>query len=473
MVIFEKSVANMKRRSFVVWLVCGLFALGSCGGDSSSGTGGGNGTGADGRKYLVVTPATRLVSNAGGKFQLVIASNAMWSVSGDEWLHPAEMSGEGSGLLSVVCDENGERDKREGSLVFEAEGLPSVTITVTQSDRTFTNPIGGVPDPWIVKHDGYYYLCKASGNGINLSRSDKLSVLNSTRTVWTAPADAGGVKPWNSTHIWAPELHRIDGRWYIYYTAGRPSSESGGHYYKQRSGVLRARTDDPFGEWEDMGMLYTGDAYAPGVAATAENTSYAIDLTVFESEGQLYAVWSGSPSKTGDSDQSIYIARMSDPCTISSNRVLLSRADRPWEQATGSRINEGPAILERNGKIFIVYSCNGSWTKYYRLGYLMLDAAGDPMEASGWTKSSSAVFYRCDDTSDRDGVNGVGHCSFTVSPDGTEDWIVYHVKNRNDNSYTTGRSTFIQRFGWTDEGVPDFGTPVGWGEPVVVPAGEK
>ena len=454
----------MKRYLLIVGILVGFFGLGSCGGDSSEGDDGGNT-----RKYLAVTPATRWVSNSGGNFDLVVTSNVAWSVSSDTWLHPAAESGEGNGMLKIVCDENKESDRREGTLVFTAEGVSPVTITVTQSDQTFKNPIGGVPDPWIIKYDGYYYLCKAHGDGINISRSDKLSVLNSTQAVWAAPVDASG--SWNSSHIWAPELHRIDGRWYIYYTAGRPRAESG--YYKQRSGVLRAKTDDPFGEWEDMGMLYTGDAYTPGVVATADNTCYAIDLTVLELGEQLYAIWSGSPSQNSDGGQCIYIARMSDPCTISSNRVLLSRADQPWEQVTSSRINEGPAILKRNGKIFIVYSCNGSWTKYYRLGYLMMDETGDPMNASNWTKSSTAVFYRCDDTSTRDGVNGVGHCSFTVSPDGTEDWIVYHVKNRNDNSYTTGRSTFIQRFGWTDEGLPDFGDPVGWGEPVAVPSGEK
>ena len=195
-------------------------------------------------------------------------------------------------------------------------------------------------------------------------------------------------------------------------------------------------------------------------------------MTVFELNGQLYAVWSGAPSTTDDSNQSLYIARMSDPCTISSNRVCISQPDQPWEQVS-SRINEGPAILKRNGKIFVVYSCNGSWTKYYRLGYIVLDETKDPMDPANWTKSPAAVFYRCDDTADRDGVNGVGHCSFTKSPDGTEDWIVYHVKNRNDNSYTTGRSTFIQRFGWNADGTPNFGSPVGWGEPVVVPSGEE
>ena len=128
--------------------------------------------------------------------------------------------------------------------------------------------------------------------------------------------------------------------------------------------------------------------------------------------------------------------------------------------------------MQHDGKVFVVYSCNGSWTKDYRLAYLMLNIGDDPLNPSNWKKSPNAVFYRCDDTVNEDGVNGVGHCSFTKSPDGTEDWIVYHVKNRNHGSYGTGRSTFMQRFTWNADGTPNFGTPVGWGEPIVVPSGE-
>jgi GH43 family beta-xylosidase len=227
------------------------------------------------------------------------------------------------------------------------------------------------------------------------------------------------------------------------------------------------------GEWEDMGILYTGDDYQAGITPTAANTRYAIDLGVFRLNGQLYAVWSGEPA--GSSDQNLYIARMSNPYTISSSRSLISSADKYWEKYN-SKINEGPAFLKNTekGKFFVVYSCNGSWTKQYRLGYIMLsDTLANPTQAASWTKSASEVFYRCDDTAEIDGVNGVGHCSFTKSPDDTEDWIVYHVKNRNDGSWSSGRSTFIQKFIWKADGTPDFGTPVGWGEAVALPSGES
>ena len=419
------------------------------------------------KKYLSISLNSKEVSNASGTFKLNVTANCEWkAVTDAAWITLSKDSAPRGEVIKVSYQANSEGNLRTGVVRFSGEGVSPVTLTIVQGG-TFSNPVGGIPDPYIVKDGNKYYLVKAA-KGINISHSKKLSELVRTKEVWRP--DINSSTAWNTSHIWAPEMHKIDGRWYIYYTAGRPSSESGGSYKLQRSGVLRAKTNDPEGEWEDMGMLYTGDAYTEGITAVAANTKYAIDLTVFELRGQLYAVWSGAAG-ANDSNQSIYIATMSNPYTISSSRVHLSSADQDWELHS-SRIQEGPAILRRNGKIFIIYSCNGSWTKHYRLGYLVMDENSDPMKKENWTKSPGQVFYRCDNTSDKDGVNGVGHCSFTVSPDGTEDWIVYHAKNRNDNTYTTGRSTYLKRFTWKADGTPDFGTPCGYGEESVVPSGE-
>lgn len=424
------------------------------------------------KSYVRVNVREKLVSNSSGSFEIIITSNTTWEIeSKSEWLVPEKFNGEGNLSVSVNYEQNNTA-KRSGVIRLTAANVNPVEIIITQTELTFTNPIGGIPDPWIIKYNGNFYICKAQGNGINVSKSDKLTIISATKQVWKCPYDIGNIKPWNVTNVWAPELHRIDGRWYIYYAAGRPQSETNSYQF-QRSGVLRAKTDDPMGEWEDMGLLYTGDNYQAGIVPTNTNTNYAIDLGVFRLNKQLYAVWSGYPA--GSSEQKLYIAKMSDPCTIISSRIAISSADKYWE-TYNSKINEGPAFLKNKekGKFFVVYSCNGSWTKQYRLGYIMLsDTLSDPTKSVNWTKSATEAFYRCDDTAEVDGVNGVGHCSFTKSPDDTEDWIVYHVKNRNDNSWSSGRSTFIQKFTWKNDGTPDFGTPVGWGEPVALPSGES
>jgi GH43 family beta-xylosidase len=448
-----------------------------------------------GSAYITVIPKTKQVRNAAGGFTITVSANTPWQAEVDPaspWIKLAVGSavpgslveGSKSGSIKVSYDRQEGSPMRSGKIVFTTDGVASeIEFTLTQSDKTFTNPLGGVPDPWIYKYGGSYYLCKAA-SGINISRSSKLSALVGTKEIWKAPVDNGSIKPWNTSHIWAPEMHYIDGRWYIYDPAGRPSSESGGSYRMQRSGVLQCSTSDPeTGAWQDMGMLYTGDNYADGIAATAANTPYSIDMTVTKINGQLYAIWSGGPSN--DAYQATYIARMSSPTTISSSRVQLSRAAESWEKVQSSEIQEGQAVIKHGGKVFIVYSCNGSWSEYYRLGYLMLaDETLDPMVPSNWTKSHAPVFTRSDHTysgsasgeppyTGGKGVNGVGHCCFTTSPDGTEEWIVYHAKDYYDGGYTTGRSTHIQRFGWKPDGTPDFGVPPGYGEPLVVPSGEN
>jgi len=421
--------------------------------------------------FLRINISEKLVSNSSGSFNILVSSNTKWTVEAkNTWLKSERTKGDGEMTVKISFEEN-TTDKRSGVVRFSAEGLNPVDLIVTQSELTFTNPIAGIPDPWIIKHDGFYYFCKADGGGINIAKSSRLSEFPPTKRIWNRPYDSGNTKLWNVDNIWAPELHYVDGKWYIYYAAGRPRAETDSYQY-QRSGVLRAKTDDPMGEWEDLGMLYTGDNYQKGIVPTLDNTNYAIDLGVFRLNGQLFAVWSGNPPGSGD--QWLYIAIMENPYTISSSRSVISKPDKTWELYTG-KLNEGPAFLKNKekGKFFVIYSCNGSWTKQYRLGYIELsDTLSNPLNMSNWKKSPREIFFRCDDTSSVDGVNGVGHCSFTKSPDNTEDWIVYHVKNRNDNTWSSGRSTFIQKFTWKEDGTPDFGEPVGWGEAVLLPSGE-
>lgn len=455
------------KNSFFLLIFLSVFLLGACGSgdDDSDNT----------KPSLRISTADITVPNGAGSVTVHVVSNTAWTIeSQDSWLTSDKAGGTGNMSVKINYGDN-TTSKRTGVVRFSAKGVPSVELKVTQTELTFTNPIAGIPDPWIVKQGDYYYFCKADGKGINIAKSTKLTGFPATTRVWTAPTDANGNKPWNVAEIWAPELHFIDGRWYIYYAAGRPQAESNSYNY-QRSGVLRAKTNDPMGAWEDMGMLFTGDNYKAGEPVTAANTNYAIDLAVFKLNKQMYAVWSGYPVTNEEGNQFLYIAKMDNPYTISSSRQAISKPQKSWERIEG-KLNEGPAFLKNKekGKFFVVYSCNGSWTKNYRLGYIQLtDTLSDPLVASNWQKSANEVFYRNDDTvNPKSGVNGVGHCCFTKSPDETEDWIVYHVKAFNTNGEWANRHTFIQKFTWNEDGTPFFGKPVGWGEALALPSGES
>jgi GH43 family beta-xylosidase len=251
----------------------------------------------------------------------------------------------------------------------------------------------------------------------------------------------------------------MNGRWYIYYAA---ASQPGGPFLHQRSGVLESEGPDPFGAYQDKGMLYTGDNIQD--PATVK---WAIDLSPFRMNGQLYAVWSGWEENnlvTDKTKQHLYIARMSNPYTISSNRVKISSPTEEWETGGELDLNEGPELLKKNKKAFIIYSCRESWLKEYRLAQLALaDTTLNPLEPANW-KKTGPVFQSTDQ------VFGVGHCSFTKSPDNTQDWIYYHAKKSTTPGWQ--REIRLQQFTWNKDGSPDFGTPIPSGVPIQVPSGE-
>lgn len=341
--------------------------------------------------------------------------------------------------------------------ILGCAALVGCASNVSQSDAlagvcTFTNPIGPGQDPWVALHEGAYHLIESREGGIWIYQSPSLTdpKRNGIR-VWQAP-DTG----WNRATLWAPELQQVDGRWYIYYAAGR----SGPPFIHQRSGVLRSTGDDPRGPYVDQGMLYTGDDIETGL-----DPKWAIDLTVGRIGGDLYAIWSGWEENrdTDRTPQHLYIARMSNPWTIESNRVKISSPVESWERGTELDLNEGPQLLQRGADVFIIYSTRESWLPDYRLGQLRLEPGADPMVPASWEKSGP-VFTRTDS------VFGPGHNGFTRSPDGTQDWIVYHAKTSTEPGWD--RVIRMQPFGWNADGSPDFGEPVRSGVPIPVPSGQ-
>jgi GH43 family beta-xylosidase len=141
---------------------------------------------------------------------------------------------------------------------------------------------------------------------------------------------------------------------------------------------------------------------------------------------------------------------MENPYTLRGERILLATPIYPWEQQTLALL-EGPEILKRNGRIFIIYSASASWTRHYCLGMLSLKNGGDPLNRSHWERADKPVFA----SSDKNGSFGVGHCCFVKS--GGEDWIVYH--GMSDGEGWHNRDVRAQRFTWNADDTPDFGEP--------------
>ena len=323
-----------------------------------------------------------------------------------------------------------------------------------QADENYyTNPIlASGADPWIVKHEGWYYYCGGMNGGIGVSRSRNLHQINPLKRVWKAPAKGA----WNSTCIWAPELHYWKGKWYIFYAAGY----SGPPYIHQRTGVLESVTSDAMGEYIDKGMLFTGDTLGDW-----EHNYWAIDMTLLEHRGRLYAIWSGweTLEATDKTQQHLYIARMENPWTMATGRVKISSPDRDYEQGV-LPLNEGPQVLKHGKDVFIVYSCGQSWLDTYKLSCLRLKSPdADPLNPESWIKSEKPLFEG------NEHAYGVGHASFITSPDDKEYYICYHSKKERTPGW--GRNVRLQKFTFDASGMPCFGTPEALGKKLPLPSG--
>ena len=321
---------------------------------------------------------------------------------------------------------------------------------VGNADTSFTNPLlSSGPDPWVIQKDTNYYYTNTFGNKIAIYKTSKMSKLNTAPliTVWTPPTTGA-----YSKDIWAPELHFLSGKWYLYFAA------DDGNNSNHRIYVLENASDDPTkGIWELKGKV------------SSATDKWAIDASEFDYNGQSYLLWSGWPGDV-DGQQNIYIAKLSNPYTITGDRVLISTPTYSWER-TGAppTVNEGPEILKNsNGKTFLTYSASGCWTDDYALGLLSLKDGGDPMNPDDWTKSATPVFSK----KPENGAYAPGHNTFFKSRDGSEDWIVYHANSAPGQGCGNARNPRMQKFTWNADGTPNFGEPVKINTPIKKPSGE-
>ena len=309
--------------------------------------------------------------------------------------------------------------------------------------NTFTNPIfPNGADPWLEYFEGNYYLTTTTWTSqLVMRKSPTLAGL----------ATATPIHIWSESELerccnfWAFEFHRLKTekgyRWYVMYTSGIAEN-----YDRQHLSVIESQGDDPLGPY-----TYKGSPMPD---------TWNIDGNYLEYNGQLYLLW----SEWVKDEQSIFIAKMVNPWTITGEKVLISKPDYEWEKS-GMKVNEGPEILKRNGRTFMIYSASFCNTPDYKLG--LIELTGDPLKPESWKKSPEPVFSKAN------GVYGPGHNGFFKSPDGTEDWLIYHGNASEQEGCSATRSLRAQKFTWNADGTPNFGEPVAAGEPVISPAGEN
>lgn len=323
--------------------------------------------------------------------------------------------------------------------------LISIFVIAQTTDSSVQNPLlPSGADPWSLYKDGFYYYTHTLGNRIDIWKTKNLAELKiaERKTIFTPPPNTA-----YSKQLWAPEIHHINGKWYVYFAA------SNGNNNNHRMYVIENAAADPFsGTWRFRGQVYD------------PSNKWAIDGSVFEHRRQLYFIWSGWEGDH-NGQQDIYIAKMKNPWTIEGARVRISSPVLAWER-NGTlndpfnpphvAVNEGPQILKNNRRLFLIYSASGCWTEAYSLGMLTFTGKRSLLDSAAWRKSPQPVF----DSSMANGVYAPGHNSFFKSPDGKEDWILYHANLKPGQGCGGFRSPRAQRFGWNRDGTPNFGEPV-------------
>lgn len=334
--------------------------------------------------------------------------------------------------------------------IFVSSLFFTAVCLTTAFAQTFTNPLRkSGPDPFIVYNNGFYYLTytinpadQPGGNGIEVVKTASLADISRTDAslVWQ---ETDKSKKYN---MWAPELHRLKTdngfRWYLYYTSGPDMCCEG-----QRIHVLESDHDDPMGPYNYKTQL---------------TKDYSIDGSVFTIGETLYFLY----CKPYEGNH-IYISSMKNPYTLEGPSIKISSPRYAWERAAGV-VNEAPIALIRNGKIFVTYSYNDCSSANYGLGMLTADVNSDLLDANSWHKSQTPVFER----NEFNAVYGPGHNGFFKSPDGREDWIVFHANDTPTDGCSAQRSPRAQKIGWNADGTPDFGMPLALSSHINLPSGD-
>ncbi len=297
-------------------------------------------------------------------------------------------------------------------------------------------------DPYIYRHtDGRYYFTASvpEYDRVVLRCADTLDGLKEAEEKEIWHKHETGIM---SYHVWAPELHYINGAWYIYFAAGEKDD-----IWNIRPYVLECLDADPMaGTWREKGAL--------ACAADDEFSfrAFSLDATVFENKGEYFCIWAEKVG-VGRQISNLYIAQMESPYQLKTVQVLLTTPDYDWERGE-FWVNEGPSVIKRGGRIFVTYSASDTGPSYC-MGMMTADENADLLDPRSWDKSRYPVL--CSDASKE--IYGPGHNSFTVDSDGN-DILVFHARTNTkidgDPLYNPNRHAMLMKIKWDKDEKPVF-----------------
>ena len=283
-------------------------------------------------------------------------------------------------------------------------------------------------DPFILREGNTWYFTASvpEYDRIVLRTAHSLEGLRAAEEKVLWRAHEHGVM---SKHIWAPELHRVFGKWMIYFAAGEKED-----IWNIRPFAIECLGPDPMEDaWVERGMMQAADPFS--------FTDFSLDLTVFEHNGKTYCVWAEKVS-VGRKISNLYIAEMVDEVTLKTPQMLLSTPSYAWERHE-FWVNEGPSFLTDGKRVFLSYSASDT-SAAYCMGLLWADAGADLMDIASWHNLNHQVL--CTDA--QFGLYGPGHNTFFTDEQG-EVFTSYHARPYDeiigDPLYDPNRHCYLMR----------------------------
>ncbi|WP_270353400.1 family 43 glycosylhydrolase, partial [Microbacterium testaceum] len=249
---------------------------------------------------------------------------------------------------------------------------------------------------------------------------------------------------------WAPEIHEIGGKLSILFSpcfnSGNPQANDGGDWQTVQSHIMQLRDGgDPANpaDWSKPAAVLKADGSPLGRDGYR---NISLDMTYFEANGQAYYTWSQRYTSPGFGDPLTWIAKVDpqNPARIVGEAKPVISPSLSWEL----RLAEGSFAMERDGKIYLVYSSDGVSPRYV-VGGVWADLDSDLMDIDSWHKYTTPLMKSVPMPA---GVwdyltypQGPGHGAVTTDDDGNE-LYVYHTWG--DGVAGNGRDTRIGRIHW-------------------------
>lgn len=281
----------------------------------------------------------------------------------------------------------------------------------------FSFPVMGERgDPMAIRYCGFYYYMASDDEGGQLSlKIRRANTIGGIASAEDKVILSAGDLPWNAACFWAPELHEIEGRLFLFFAVGCP------HWYTVQSHVMELTGNDPSNpaHWSKPVRCQKKDG------SNLIEDGITLDMSVFMVKGDYYALWAqrfmGSDlNNIGSSD--LYIARIDPekPWRQISEAVLLRRPSYSWERAH-SDVIEGPFVLKSGEDIFVTYAA-ALIDHTYCVGLLRSREGRDPLDPRSWEASNYPVLHRMSHPEQI----GAGHNSFVKDERG-EDILMLHA----------------------------------------------